>query len=122
MLLALQRAHSLLTKDNQAAFYLALQLTISKQIPEVLGYICQDLQLQGYDVNYLHLLALLLSVQKHYSDAVNIIDMALSEYPKNFILFSKMKLESLCWSWMKHSSLVSSCYKYGNPVICNQSQ
>lgn len=99
VLLAFQRVHSLLPTDHQAAFYLALHLTITKQIPEALGYICQALQLQGYDVNYLHLLVLLLSAQKHYHDALNIIDMALSEYPESLILlFSKMRFESLCWS------------------------
>ncbi|XP_074183150.1 tetratricopeptide repeat protein 7B isoform X9 [Rhinolophus sinicus] len=84
-LLAFQRAHSLSPTDHQAAFYLALQLAISRQIPEALGYVRQALQLQGDDVNSLHLLALLLSAQKHYHDALNIIDMALSEYPENFI-------------------------------------
>uniref|UniRef100_A0A4W3JN57 Tetratricopeptide repeat domain 7B n=1 Tax=Callorhinchus milii TaxID=7868 RepID=A0A4W3JN57_CALMI len=82
---AFQRAHSLSPTDHLAAFYLSLQLAISRQIPEALGYVRQALQLQGDDVNSLHLLALLLSAQKHYHDAVNIIDMALSEYPENFI-------------------------------------
>ncbi|XP_074852738.1 tetratricopeptide repeat protein 7B isoform X4 [Carettochelys insculpta] len=84
-LLAFQRAHSLSPTDHLAAFYLALQLAISRQIPEALGYVRQALQLQGDDANSLHLLALLLSAQKHYHDALNIIDMALSEYPENFI-------------------------------------
>ncbi len=52
------------------------------QIPEALGYVRQALQLQGDDVHSLHLLALLLSAQKHYHDALNIIEMALSEYPE----------------------------------------
>lgn len=84
-LLAFQRAHSLSPTDHLAAFYLALQLAISRQIPEALGYVRQALQLQGDDANSLHLLALLLSAQKHYHDALNIIDMALSEYPENFM-------------------------------------
>uniref|UniRef100_A0A8C0IKU0 Tetratricopeptide repeat protein 7B n=1 Tax=Chelonoidis abingdonii TaxID=106734 RepID=A0A8C0IKU0_CHEAB len=84
-LLAFQRAHSLSPTDHLTAFYLALQLAISRQIPEALGYVRQALQLQGDDANSLHLLALLLSAQKHYHDALNIIDMALSEYPENFI-------------------------------------
>lgn len=58
---------------------------VPNQIPEALGYVRQALQLQGDDVNSLHLLALLLSAQKHYHDALNIIDMALSEYPENFM-------------------------------------
>lgn len=58
---------------------------VLNQIPEALGYVRQALQLQGDDANSLHLLALLLSAQKHYHDALNIIDMALSEYPENFM-------------------------------------
>uniref|UniRef100_A0AAR2K0E0 Tetratricopeptide repeat protein 7 N-terminal domain-containing protein n=1 Tax=Pygocentrus nattereri TaxID=42514 RepID=A0AAR2K0E0_PYGNA len=82
---AFQRAQSLSPTDHLAAFYLALQLAVSRQIPEALGYVRQALQLQGDDVHSLHLLALLLSAQKHYHDALNIIEMALSEYPENFI-------------------------------------
>uniref|UniRef100_A0A671LUL9 Tetratricopeptide repeat protein 7B-like n=1 Tax=Sinocyclocheilus anshuiensis TaxID=1608454 RepID=A0A671LUL9_9TELE len=82
---AFQRAQSLSLTDHLAVFYLALQLAVSRQIPEALGYVRQALQLQGDDVHSLHLLALLLSAQKHYHDALNIIEMALSEYPENFI-------------------------------------
>ncbi|XP_078516180.1 tetratricopeptide repeat protein 7B isoform X1 [Lissotriton helveticus] len=122
-LLAFQRAHSLSPTDHLAAFYLALQLAISRQIPEALGYVRQSLQLQGDDSNSLHLLALLLSAQKHYHDALNIIDMALSEYPENFILlFSKVKLESLCRGpdeallTCKHMLQIwKSCYNLTNP-------
>ncbi|XP_075700479.1 tetratricopeptide repeat protein 7B isoform X1 [Rhinoderma darwinii] len=122
-LLAFQRAHSLSPTDHQAAFYLALQLAISRQIPEALGYVRQALQLQGDDSNSLHLLALLLSAQKHYHDALNIMDMALSEYPENFILlFTKVKLESLCRGpdeallSCKHMLQIwKSCYNLTNP-------
>ncbi|XP_075470667.1 tetratricopeptide repeat protein 7B isoform X3 [Ascaphus truei] len=122
-LLAFQRAHSLSPTDHLAAFYLALQFAISRQIPEALGYVRQALQLQGDDSNSLHLLALLLSAQKHHHDALNIIDMALSEYPENFILlFSKVKLESLCRGpdeallTCKHMLQIwKSCYNLTNP-------
>ncbi|NXP88425.1 TTC7B protein, partial [Passerina amoena] len=122
-LLAFQRAHSLSPMDHLAAFYLALQLAISRQIPEALGYVRQALQLQGDDANSLHLLALLLSAQKHYHDALNIIDMALSEYPENFILlFTKVRLESLCRGpdeallTCKHMLQIwKSCYNLTNP-------
>ncbi|XP_075879610.1 tetratricopeptide repeat protein 7B isoform X1 [Nelusetta ayraudi] len=94
---AFQRAQSLSPTDHLAAFYLAMQLAVSRQIPEALGYVRQALQLQGDDVHSLHLLALLLSAQKHYHDALNIIEMALSEYPENFnLLYTKVKLESMC--------------------------
>ncbi|KAM9787212.1 tetratricopeptide repeat protein 7B isoform 4-T4 [Syngnathus typhle] len=96
-LAAFQRAQSLSPSDHLAAFYLALQLAVSRQIPEALGYVRQALQLQGDDVHSLHLLALLLSAQKHYQDGLNIIEMALSEYPENFnLLYTKVKLESMC--------------------------
>uniref|UniRef100_A0A3Q3AJ84 Tetratricopeptide repeat protein 7B n=1 Tax=Kryptolebias marmoratus TaxID=37003 RepID=A0A3Q3AJ84_KRYMA len=92
-----RRAQSLTPTDHLAAFYLALQLAVSRQIPEALGYVRQALQLQGDDVHSLHLLALLLSAQKHYHDALNIIEMALSEYPENFnLLYTKVKLEAMC--------------------------
>ncbi|NXO14338.1 TTC7B protein, partial [Oriolus oriolus] len=127
-LLAFQRAHSLSPMDHLAAFYLALQLAISRQIPEALGYVRQALQLQGDDANSLHLLALLLSAQKHYHDALNIIDMALSEYPENFILlFTKVKLESLCRGpdeallTCKHMLQIwKSCYNLTNPSLLDR--
>uniref|UniRef100_A0A4W5MV33 Tetratricopeptide repeat domain 7B n=1 Tax=Hucho hucho TaxID=62062 RepID=A0A4W5MV33_9TELE len=120
---AIQRAQSLSPTDHLAAFYLALQLAVSRQIPEALGYVRQALQLQGDDVHSLHLLALLLSAQKHYHDALNIIEMALSEYPENFILlFTKVKLETLCQGpeeallTCKHMLQIwKSCYNLTNP-------
>lgn len=120
---AFQRAQSLSPTDHLAAFYLALQLAVSRQIPEALGYVRQALQLQGDDVHSLHLLALLLSAQKHYHDGLNIIEMALSEYPENFILlFTKVKLETLCRGpeeallTCKHMLQIwKSCYNLTNP-------
>uniref|UniRef100_A0A672P166 Tetratricopeptide repeat domain 7B n=1 Tax=Sinocyclocheilus grahami TaxID=75366 RepID=A0A672P166_SINGR len=90
---------------------------------EALGYVRQALQLQGDDVHSLHLLALLLSAQKHYHDALNIIEMALSEYPENFILlFTKVKLETLCrgpeealLSCKRMLQIWKSCYNLTNP-------
>uniref|UniRef100_A0AAR2IQ70 Tetratricopeptide repeat protein 7 N-terminal domain-containing protein n=1 Tax=Pygocentrus nattereri TaxID=42514 RepID=A0AAR2IQ70_PYGNA len=116
-------AQSLSPTDHLAAFYLALQLAVSRQIPEALGYVRQALQLQGDDVHSLHLLALLLSAQKHYHDALNIIEMALSEYPENFmLLFTKVKLETLCRGpeeallTCKHMLQIwKSCYNLTNP-------
>ncbi|KAF4083761.1 hypothetical protein AMELA_G00120430 [Ameiurus melas] len=120
---AFQRAQSLAPTDHLAVFYLALQLAVSRQIPEALGYVRQALQLQGDDVHSLHLLALLLSAQKHYHDALNIVEMALSEYPENFmLLFTKVKLETLCRGpeeallTCKHMLQIwKSCYNLTNP-------
>ncbi|TFK01317.1 pericentrin [Platysternon megacephalum] len=45
-------------------------------------------------MNSLHLLALLFSAQKHYQHALDVINMALAEYPESFsLLFTKVKLE-----------------------------
>ncbi|CDQ64499.1 unnamed protein product [Oncorhynchus mykiss] len=105
-------------------FIVALDKHTSIQlIPEALGYVRQALQLQGDDVHSLHLLALLLSAQKHYHDALNIIEMALSEYPESFILlFTKVKLETLCRGpeeallTCKHMLQIwKSCYNLTNP-------
>ncbi|XP_041132174.1 tetratricopeptide repeat protein 7B-like isoform X1 [Polyodon spathula] len=120
---AFQRAQSLSPTDHLAAFYLALQHAVSRQIPEAVGCVRQALQLQGDDVHSLHLLALLLSAQKHYHDALNIIEMALSEYPEHFILlFTKVKLEAVCKGpdeallTCKHMLQIwKSCYNLTNP-------
>uniref|UniRef100_A0A8B9WRX0 Tetratricopeptide repeat domain 7B n=1 Tax=Bos mutus grunniens TaxID=30521 RepID=A0A8B9WRX0_BOSMU len=114
-----------LKPDDATIPLLAAKLCVGSLhwIPEALGYVRQALQLQGDDANSLHLLALLLSAQKHYHDALNIIDMALSEYPENFILlFSKVKLESLSRGpdeallTCKHMLQIwKSCYNLTNP-------
>ncbi|XP_061407491.1 tetratricopeptide repeat protein 7B-like isoform X2 [Lethenteron reissneri] len=122
-LTAFQRAYNLAPDDHQTSFYLALQLAISRQIPEALGYVRQALQLQGDDLNSLHLLSLLLSAQKHHQDALNILDMALSEYPESFsLLFTKVKLETLCKGpdeallTCKHMLQIwKACYSLTNP-------
>ncbi|KAF0044647.1 hypothetical protein F2P81_003805 [Scophthalmus maximus] len=106
---AFQRAQSLSPTDHLAAFYLALQLAVSRQIPEALGYVRQALQLQGDDVHSLHLLALLLSAQKHYHDGLNIIEMALSEYPENF----KSNWSPCAEDQRKLCSPVNTCCKSG---------
>uniref|UniRef100_A0A673LW92 Tetratricopeptide repeat protein 7B-like n=1 Tax=Sinocyclocheilus rhinocerous TaxID=307959 RepID=A0A673LW92_9TELE len=113
---AFQRAQSLSPTDHLAVFYLALQLAVSRQIPEALGYVRQALQLQGDDVHSLHLLALLLSAQKHYHDALNIIEMALSEYPENFIalLLNAMTLPD--FSDPETASHASSSFSGSEPV------
>nr|XP_029531610.1 tetratricopeptide repeat protein 7B-like isoform X2 [Oncorhynchus nerka] len=115
---AFQRAQSLSPTDHLAAFYLALELAVSRQIPEALGYVRQALQLQGDDVHSLHLLALLLSAQKHYHDALNIIEMALSEYPENFMLvwslaFLHNRLNVIPSYFVYIRILISCCQ--GNP-------
>uniref|UniRef100_A0A674B8H7 Tetratricopeptide repeat domain 7B n=1 Tax=Salmo trutta TaxID=8032 RepID=A0A674B8H7_SALTR len=117
--LAIGLVYSLKATDGEGP----LPLSATDIIPEALGYVRQALQLQGDDVHSLHLLALLLSAQKHYHDALNIIEMALSEYPESFILlFTKVKLETLCRGpeeallTCKHMLQIwKSCYNLTNP-------
>uniref|UniRef100_UPI0035900CFE tetratricopeptide repeat protein 7B-like isoform X2 n=1 Tax=Myxine glutinosa TaxID=7769 RepID=UPI0035900CFE len=120
---AFHRAHTLAPEDYKTSFYLALQLAISRQIPEALNCTRQSLQLQGDNMDSLHLLALLLSAQKHHQDALNILDMALGEYPESFsLLFTKVKLEALCKGpdeallSCKHMLQIwKACYSLSNP-------
>lgn len=48
-----------------------------EQLQEALK-VCRD------DASALHLLALLFSAQKHYQHALDVINMAITEYPENF--------------------------------------
>uniref|UniRef100_A0A9L0SPT5 Tetratricopeptide repeat domain 7A n=1 Tax=Equus caballus TaxID=9796 RepID=A0A9L0SPT5_HORSE len=60
-----------------------------EQLQEALK-MCRD------DANALHLLALLFSAQKHYQHALDVVNMAITEYPENFnLMFTKVKLEQV---------------------------
>ncbi|XP_066451630.1 tetratricopeptide repeat protein 7A isoform X2 [Eleutherodactylus coqui] len=91
---ALQRAHEIDREDPQIILYLSLQLALVRQIADAIEHLQEALKLRKDDLYCLHLLALLLSAQKQYKHAIDVIDMALAEYPENFsILFTKIKLE-----------------------------
>ncbi|XP_071996405.1 tetratricopeptide repeat protein 7A isoform X2 [Engystomops pustulosus] len=91
---ALQRAHQIDPEDPQIILYLSLQLGFVRQISDAIEQLQEALKLQGDDLHCLHLLALLLSAQKQYKHAIDVINMALTDYPENFsILFTKTKLE-----------------------------
>uniref|UniRef100_A0A8C2I2M6 Tetratricopeptide repeat domain 7B n=1 Tax=Cyprinus carpio TaxID=7962 RepID=A0A8C2I2M6_CYPCA len=92
---AFQRAQSLSPTDHLAVFYLALQLAVSRQIPEALGYVRQALQLQ--------------------------VPVALFIKPL-YLLFTKVKLETLCrgpeealLSCKRMLQIWKSCYNLTNP-------
>ncbi|KFR14336.1 Tetratricopeptide repeat protein 7A, partial [Opisthocomus hoazin] len=90
----LERAHELAPEDHQIILYLSLQLALVRQIPDAIEHLQEALQLCKDDMNSLHLLALLFSAQKHYQHALDVINMAVVEYPESFsLLFSKVKLE-----------------------------
>ncbi|KAM8947283.1 tetratricopeptide repeat protein 7A isoform 2-T2 [Pelodytes ibericus] len=90
----LRRAHELDPEDPQIILYLALQLGLVRQISDAIDHLQEALKLRKDDLNCLHLLALLLSAQKQYQPATDVINMAATEYPENFsILFTKLKLD-----------------------------
>ncbi|XP_041332883.1 tetratricopeptide repeat protein 7A isoform X2 [Pyrgilauda ruficollis] len=90
----LERAHDLAPEDHQIILYLSLQLALVRQISDAIDYLQEALQLCKDDMNSLHLLALLFSAQKHYQHALDVINMAVVEYPESFsLLFTKVKLE-----------------------------
>lgn len=57
---------------------------ISSQISDAIEHLQEALQLCKDDMNSLHLLALLFSAQKHYQHALDVINMAIVEYPESF--------------------------------------
>ncbi|NXO84686.1 TTC7A protein, partial [Sitta europaea] len=90
----LERAHDLAPEDHQIILYLSLQLALVRQISDAINHLQEALQLCKDDMNSLHLLALLFSAQKHYQHALDVINMAVVEYPESFsLLFTKVKLE-----------------------------
>ncbi|XP_054135287.1 tetratricopeptide repeat protein 7A isoform X2 [Melozone crissalis] len=91
---SLERAHDLAPEDHQIILYLSLQLALVRQISDAIDHLQEALQLCKDDMNSLHLLALLFSAQKHYQHALDVINMAVVEYPESFsLLFTKVKLE-----------------------------
>uniref|UniRef100_A0A8C0EWN8 Tetratricopeptide repeat protein 7A n=1 Tax=Bubo bubo TaxID=30461 RepID=A0A8C0EWN8_BUBBB len=87
-------ARDLAPEDHQIILYLSLQLALVRQISDAIEHLQEALQLCKDDMNSLHLLALLFSAQKHYQHALDVINMAVVEYPESFsLLFTKVKLE-----------------------------
>lgn len=83
--------------DYLIHFHTALQLANSRQIPEALQSVHSSLTLNpDYSPSY-HLLTLLLSAQKHYSEALTTIQLACKEFPQDFGLqFTKVTVEEIC--------------------------
>uniref|UniRef100_A0A3B4B119 Tetratricopeptide repeat protein 7 N-terminal domain-containing protein n=1 Tax=Periophthalmus magnuspinnatus TaxID=409849 RepID=A0A3B4B119_9GOBI len=89
-------AHSLDPQDSQIAMYLALQLALVRQVSASMEPLQRALSLCGEDLLSLHLLALLLSAQKHHRHALDTVTLALTQHPDNFnLLFTKVKLEEM---------------------------
>ncbi|XP_014303002.1 tetratricopeptide repeat protein 7A isoform X2 [Myotis yumanensis] len=80
----LERAQQLAPGDPQVILYVSLQLALVRQISSAMEQLQEALKLCRDDANALHLLALLFSAQKHYQLALDVINMAITEYPENF--------------------------------------
>ncbi|ESO87594.1 hypothetical protein LOTGIDRAFT_127587 [Lottia gigantea] len=93
---AFRKSHSLDPYDYLALFHLALQLAILRQIPEAFNFVKLALKYRNDHIHSLHLLALLLTSQKQYDEALVLIHAALEEYPDNLsLLLTKSKLEEI---------------------------
>ncbi|XP_039743162.1 tetratricopeptide repeat protein 7A isoform X2 [Pteropus medius] len=92
----LERAQQLAPGDPQVILYVSLQLALVRQISSAMEQLQEALKVCRDDANALHLLALLFSAQKHYQHALDVINMAITEYPENFnLMFTKVKLEQV---------------------------
>ncbi|XP_074061438.1 tetratricopeptide repeat protein 7A isoform X2 [Macrotis lagotis] len=93
---ALERAKNLDPNDHQIILYVSLQLALVRQISDAIDLLQEALKIRQDDVHSLHLLALLFSAQKKYQQAMDVINMAITEYPENFnLMFTKAKLERI---------------------------
>ncbi|XP_027959731.1 tetratricopeptide repeat protein 7A isoform X2 [Eumetopias jubatus] len=80
----LERAQQLAPGDPQVILYVSLQLALVRQISSAMEQLQEVLKVCRDDANALHLLALLFSAQKHYQHALDVVNMAITEYPENF--------------------------------------
>ncbi|XP_004839458.1 tetratricopeptide repeat protein 7A isoform X1 [Heterocephalus glaber] len=93
---SLERARELAPDDPQVILYVSLQLALVRQISSAMKQLQEALTVCKDDANALHLLALLFSAQKHYQHALDVINMAITEYPENFnLMFTKVKLQQV---------------------------
>ncbi|XP_006814761.1 tetratricopeptide repeat protein 7B-like [Saccoglossus kowalevskii] len=95
---AFMRAYSLDENNHEHLFYIGLQYALVRQISEAIGFVRKSLKLNDTHLESLHLLALLLSAQKKYQEALKVIEIALSGHPSNLsLLFTKVKLEEFVY-------------------------
>lgn len=94
---ALQRAHNLDPDDSEVLFHLALSQALMRQISKALKNVRNAVKLDMNQSFFLHLLALVLSSQKKFVEALEVCDAALMEFPEDFsLLVTKVKLEQTC--------------------------
>ncbi|XP_015922937.1 tetratricopeptide repeat protein 7B isoform X2 [Parasteatoda tepidariorum] len=91
------KASSIDPNDHLPEFYMALNYAQARQLSEAVFHAKTALHLKSEHVHSLHLLILLLSAQKQHSEALQLIEAALEEYPENFnLLCTKAHLEEHC--------------------------
>lgn len=94
---ALQKGHNLDPDDSEVLFHLALNQALMRQMTKALKNIRNALKMDMNQSFFLHLLALILSSQKKFVEALEVCDAALMEFPDDFsLLLTKVKLEQTC--------------------------
>lgn len=94
---AFSRAQQIDPGDHLAEYHLALCYAHARKIPEAILRIKAALHLRNEHINSLQLLVLLLSAQKQYDEALQLIDAALEEFPDNLnLMYTKAHLEEHC--------------------------
>ncbi|OAD59814.1 Tetratricopeptide repeat protein 7B [Eufriesea mexicana] len=89
-----QKAQQCDPNDHLAEYYLAHEYAINRQINEAMIHVKIALNLRAEHIPSLHLLVLLLSAHKQYSEALHLINSVLEEYPDNLnFLYVKAHLE-----------------------------
>ncbi|XP_078050609.1 tetratricopeptide repeat domain 7 [Augochlora pura] len=89
-----QKAQQCDPNDHLAEYYLAHEYAINRQINDAMIHVKIALNLRAEHIPSLHLLILLLSAHKQYSEALHLINSVLEEYPDNLnFLFVKAHLE-----------------------------
>ncbi|XP_031826819.1 tetratricopeptide repeat domain 7 isoform X2 [Nomia melanderi] len=89
-----QKAQQCDPNDHLAEYYLAHEYAINRQINDAMIHVKIALNLRAEHIPSLHLLILLLSAHKQYSEALHLINSVLEEYPDNLnFLYVKAHLE-----------------------------
>lgn len=80
--------------DHLCAYYLGLHLALMGQINEALDHVRNALALRSESSSTLHLLALLLSANRQHTEALEVVEAALEEYPDCLnLMYVKAQLE-----------------------------
>ncbi|XP_076663255.1 tetratricopeptide repeat domain 7 isoform X2 [Andrena cerasifolii] len=89
-----QKAQQCDPNDHLAEYYLAHEYAINRQINDAMIHVKIALNLRAEHIPSLHLLVLLLSAHKQYSEALHLVNSILEEYPDNLnFLYVKAHLE-----------------------------